>query len=258
VQPVLFTLGRHNSDIGIKKGSKMGSESVFTKCKTCGKDVSATAKTCPQCGAKLKKLSVIHWIGIVLLGLMIIGLLNSPDEDSTTNSASKIASSSKPTTQSLKSLMPEVQTLFIQAVVEHSGAYSGAKNELQQSAMRDQRKAAISSTLGGYVVSSWIGTINKLETNSEGKAILSVRVAPDIEIKTWNNALSDFASNTLIEKGTPVFNSLFDLAEGQKVEFSGRFFPSETDFIEETSMTISGSMTNPEFLFQFKSVTKIN
>lgn len=108
----------------------MGSESLFTKCKSCGKDVSATAKTCPQCGTKLKKLSVIHCIGIVLLGLMTIGLFNSPDDDSTTNSADKIASSSKSTTQSLKSLMPEVQTLFIPAVVEHSGAYSGAKNEL--------------------------------------------------------------------------------------------------------------------------------
>ena len=65
----------------------MGSESVFTKCKACGKYVSATSKTCTQCGAELKKLSVIHWIGIVALGLIIIILLNSPDEDSTTNSA---------------------------------------------------------------------------------------------------------------------------------------------------------------------------
>jgi hypothetical protein len=85
-----------------------------------------------------------------------------------------------------------------------------------------------------------------------------VRISPDIEIKTWNNALSDIASNTLIEKGTPVFNRLFDLSNGQRVRFSGAFLPSDSDFIKETSMTIDGSMRNPEFLFKFKSVSPIN
>lgn len=154
--------------------------------------------------------------------------------------------------------MPEDQLRFIGVVTEYVSGFKAAKNELQQSAMRDQRKEGILSTLGGYSVSSWVGTINQLETNTEGKAILSVRISPDIEIKTWNNALSDMASNTLIEKGTPVFSSLFNLSSGQRVKFSGSFFPSETDFIEETSMTIDGSMRDPEFLFRFKSVTPIN
>ena len=236
----------------------MGSDSLFTKCKTCGKDVSTSAKACPQCGAKLKKLSVVHWIGIVFSGLIIIGILNSPDNHSLPNPSGSSVTSSKTTAQSLKSQMPEEQLRFVQTVAEHAVVYSGAKNELQQSAMRNQRKIDVSSSLGGYSVSSWVGTINQLETNSEGKAILSVRISPEIEIKTWNNALSDIASNTLIEKGTPVFNSLFDLSNGQRVKFSGKFFPSETDFFEETSITIDGSMRNPEFLFQFKSVTPIN
>ena len=105
--------------------------------------------------------------------------------------------------------MPEDQLRFIGVVTEYVSGFKAAKNELQQSAMRDQRKEGILSALGGYSVSSWVGTINQLETNTEGKAILSVRISPDIEIKTWNNALSDMASNTLIEKGTPVFSSLF-------------------------------------------------
>ncbi len=236
----------------------MGSESMFTKCKTCGKDISKSAKACPQCGAKQKKLSVIHWIGIGFLGLIIIGIINSPKNKTQSTEPNAIASISPAKAKSIESQMPEEQIRFVRNVSEYATSFRGVKNELQQSAMRDQRRAAISTFLGGYSVNSWVGTINQLETNTEGKAILSVRISPNIEIKTWNNALSDVASNTLIEKGTPVYNNLFSLSKGQRVMFSGTFFPSESDFIKETSMTIDGSMRNPEFLFKFKSVTPIN
>ena len=236
----------------------MGSESLFTKCKACGKEISKSAKSCPQCGAKQKKLSIIHWIGIVFVSLIMIGVINAPDNKNPPSESNAKAPTPQTKSQSLESHMPEDQLRFIGVVTEYVSGFKAAKNELQQSAMRDQRKEGILSTLGGYSVSSWVGTINQLETNTEGKAILSVRISPDIEIKTWNNALSDMASNTLIEKGTPVFSSLFNLSSGQRVKFSGSFFPSETDFIEETSMTIDGSMRDPEFLFKFKFVTPIN
>ena len=188
----------------------MGSESLFTKCKTCGNGISKPAKVCPQCGSKQKKLSVVHWIGTVFLGLILIGVINSPDNKATSNDSNSNTAISQTTARSLETQMPEDQLRFVQAVTEYATEFRGAKNELQQSAMRDKRKTEISSSLNDYSVSSWIGTINQLETNTEGKAILSVRISPDIEIKTWNNALSDMTSNTLIEKGTPVFNSLFE------------------------------------------------
>lgn len=236
----------------------MGSESLFTKCKTCGNGISKSAKVCPQCGSKQKKLSVVHWIGTVFLGLILIGVINSPDNKATSNDSNSNTAIFQTKARSLETQMPEGQLRFIQAVTEYATEFRGAKNELQQSATRDKRKKFISSSLNDYSVNSWIGTINQLKTNTEGKAVLSVRISPDIEIKTWNNALSDMAYNTLIEKGTPVFNSLFDLSNGQRVKFSGSFVPSEDDFIKETSLTIDGSMRKPEFLFKFKSVKPIN
>ena len=41
----------------------MKSESLYVKCKSCGKDISKSASACPHCGAKQKKLKVIHWVG---------------------------------------------------------------------------------------------------------------------------------------------------------------------------------------------------
>ncbi len=155
-------------------------------------------------------------------------------------------------------LPPKDQNQFIEVVSEYVRKYPSANNQLQQSALRDQRKVSISRSLKNYKISSWVGTINDLQTDTEGKAILSIRISPDIEIKTWNNSLSDIGSNTLIEKGSPVYEKLFSLSAGKKVEFSGNFIKSKLDHIKETSLTIDGSMSNPEFLFKFKSINLID
>ena len=231
----------------------MGSENLFSKCKTCGKEVSKTAKACPHCGEKLKKLGVIQWIGIVLLSLFVIGII-TPDKIEQSNSSKSITKISAKTKEQPVVTMPADELQFIKTVEKYILSFRGAKNELQESALRDQRKDDIAKTISGRVASSWVGEINQLETNMEGKAILSIKISPDIEIKTWNNAFSDINANTLISKGSALYSSLLELSLNQQVVFSGSFFRSQTDYVEETSMTIEGSMSNPEYLFKFKSV----
>ena len=232
----------------------MGSENLFTKCKTCGKEVSKRAKACPHCGEKLKKLGVIQWIGIVLLSLFVIGIIIAPDKKEQSNSSESITKISAKTKEQPVVTMPADELQFIKTVEKYILSFRGAKNELQESALRDQRKDDIAKTISGRVASSWVGEINQLETNMEGKAILSIKISPDIEIKTWNNAFSDINANTLISKGSALYSSLLELSLNQQVVFSGSFFRSQTDYVEETSMTIEGSMSNPEYLFKFKSV----
>jgi len=232
----------------------MGSENLFSKCKTCGKEVSKTAKACPHCGEKLKKLGVIQWIGIVLLSLFVIGIIITPDKIEESNSSKSITKISAKTKEQPVVTMPADELQFIKTVEKYILSFRGAKNELQESALRDQRKDDIAKTISGRVASSWVGEINQLETNMEGKAILSIKISPDIEIKTWNNAFSDINANTLISKGSALYSSLLELSLNQQVVFSGSFFRSQTDYVEETSMTIEGSMSNPEYLFKFKSV----
>jgi hypothetical protein len=58
----------------------MPSDSLFIKCKSCGKSVSKSALKCPDCGKILNKLSAVHWVGIALVGLFVIGIINSPDK----------------------------------------------------------------------------------------------------------------------------------------------------------------------------------
>ena len=180
----------------------MGSESLFTKCRACGKEIAKSAKSCPKCGAKCRRLSFFHWMVIAFFALIMFAFVEAPDSETVSErSVSEVRQSLvQANSQDLK--IPEEQALLLNVIAQSASSFRGAKNELQQSAIRDQRKSAISAALGGYTVQSWIGTISQLQTNSEGKAILSVRISPNVEIQTWNNAVSDMMSNTLIEKGS--------------------------------------------------------
>ncbi len=111
----------------------------------------------------------------------------------------------------------------------------------------------------GATVSGWLGTIDDLSTNSEGKATVKIKLpcdAPaDIVVMTWNNALSDINDNTLIPQSSKLFDALSDIGDGKAVKFGGNFISSEKDGYEESSVTESGSMGSPEFILRFSSVT---
>ena len=237
----------------------MASESLFKKCKKCGKDISKTAKSCPQCGDKKKKMTVFHWVGVVLLGSVLIGTLDPLEGQTSSPTEGDLeASPTHINERSVAAQSQEEQRRFVKIASYYAEKFRNSKNELQESRVREQRREAIASNLYSRSISSWVGKISQLETNTVGKAILSVQIAPDVDIQTWNNAFSDLAANTLIEKDSQVYNSLIDLSNGQYVKFSGSFLSSERDFVKEASVTIRGSLTNPEFLFKFSSVEKVN
>ncbi len=230
----------------------MKSDSLWTNCKVCNENISRSSKECPKCGAKLKKLSILHWIGIVFFLLFLIVLANPSAKTNKSNDGMTRVSSSDSASQ-----LSKEQKDFVAVVTQNMAAFQDAKNELQQSVLKDQRRAGLSKALNSRTVTSWVGNISKLETNTEGNAILSIKISPNINITTWNNALSDIASGTLIDKSSRLYNDLLDLSIKDKVAFSGSFFPSPDDFIEENSITIEGSMLDPEYLFRFTSVNQI-
>ncbi|CAQ82785.1 MULTISPECIES: zinc ribbon domain-containing protein [Photorhabdus] len=235
----------------------MSSDSLFKKCKACGKDVSKTAKFCPGCGVKIKKTNLIKILVLCIAILILIKMIVGWDEDDA-KFQSDTASGTKTVIKKHEVTIPSDQAEFIRIVSSFVDKYASAKNELQKSSLREQRREALADAFTQNSVNSWIGTIVELRTNNDGKAILSVKVSPNIELATWNNEFSDIRSGTLIEKDSAIYDELFSLSVGQKIEFSGYFFSSSIDSFEEKSMTTDGSMKNPEFLFKFFSVRTVN
>ncbi|UWU20156.1 hypothetical protein N2601_12715 [Rhizobium sp. CB3060] len=213
-----------------------------------------SAKACPHCGARRKRSGALKWVGGVFLAFVVIGAVagaNKPSDKTTSTSGTPMASASK------QSPLPASQRDFLAVVADYKERFRSASNELQQSALRDERRAAILKALASRLtVENWAGTLRNLETNTEGKAIITVRLASDVDVMTWNNSFSDVIHRTMIDKGTPLYAALMNMSVGDPVIVSGSFIPSDQDGMLETSVTIDGSMTAPEFLFQFSKISK--
>jgi hypothetical protein len=150
--------------------------------------------------------------------------------------------------------IPANEKEFILAVQQGQAAFRSAPNEMAQGGTRSKRRIAICQSLPQISVSAWVGRIDTLSSNSDGKGVLEISLAPDIRVKTWNNDFSDSASHTLIDPSSSLFGIVSQMRKGDQVVFSGAFFPSDVDCVTETSMSLQGSMTDPEFLFRFLSV----
>ena len=153
--------------------------------------------------------------------------------------------------------MPTAEQEFILAVQQGQAAFLAAPNEMAQGGTRFQRRLAICRSLPALAVADWVGQIAQLSSNSDGKGVLQISLAPDIRVETWNNDLSDIGSDTLIDPSSPLFSTLMRMNVGTQVLFSGAFMSSNVDCVNEHSMSLEGSMTDPEFGFRFTSVRSI-
>ncbi|MEI3806637.1 hypothetical protein V6R85_19135 [Agrobacterium sp. CCNWLW32] len=217
-----------------------------------------SAKACAQCGARRKRFSALKLMvggfAALVIATAIFGSAE-PQRGAVADNGKTAASAS--TVKSTVTPFPQQQASFIAAISDYKTRFDAAGNELQQSVLRDERRMAIVKAVGGQLhADGWSGTLRKLETNGDGNAVVVVRVAPNIDLATWNNAISDVLHSTLIEKGTPLYAALVNMSVGDKVKVSGNFIRAEADGLFEQSITIRGAMTAPEFLFKFTDISK--
>ncbi len=152
--------------------------------------------------------------------------------------------------------IPSDEAKFIAANVAAQSAARSAANEMAKGGVRADRKAAICQALPGLSVRSWVGRIDTLSSNSDGKGVLGISLGSGVGVKTWNNSLSDIGDNTLIQPGSALFRIVSGMKKGDTVVFSGSFIQSDIDCVKEGSLTLSGSMSEPEFLFRFNSAAR--
>lgn len=154
--------------------------------------------------------------------------------------------------------LPKDQALFVAIVSEAQSSGKKAENDMQLGGVKADRDAKLCQAIKSPSVKGWVGKVASVGANSDGKGVFVVEVAKDITLKTWNNALSDISSSTLIEPGTKLFNDAAALKKGDAVEFAGQFFreASNNDCLREASLSLSGKVKDPEFIFKFSSVAK--
>lgn len=153
--------------------------------------------------------------------------------------------------------IPTDQRAFNSAVEHFREAYDKASNDLAKGAQRPKRGKAICATLRKRKAVNWTGFVTELTSNGDGYGVLTVKTGDKITVGTANNALSDIGSDTLIKPESPVLDQAAGLAVGQAVRFSGTFIADKVDCAKEMSVTLSGSMDEPAYLFRFSKVEPI-
>jgi hypothetical protein len=167
------------------------------------------------------------------------------------------AAERKHQTGSTKFMMPADEAAFIAASQRALAQYNTAPNDMLKGSSRPVRARAICEAVPNKQAVWWIGKVTKLDTNGDGKGVLYVEIAPSISVDTWNNDISDAEDNTLINPASALFARVSQLRLGQFVRFNGDFPDSDTDCVKESSLTLEGSITEPEFIIRFSSVSAI-
>ncbi|WP_445157410.1 hypothetical protein [Halomonas sp. E14] len=151
--------------------------------------------------------------------------------------------------------MPEGQAGFIrvmeQAAADYEEALRQGANDLRLSRIDRQRRDESRQYTDQGHVTDWVGVLDHMGTNREGKAYVQIWTGDMVSFKTWNNALSDIQAGSLIPQDSPIYDALMDLPLDTPVRFSGRI-------VDEASVTEHGSVTQPEFIVVFSSIEPIN
>lgn len=195
---------------------------------------------------KPKKPFYKSWTFWLILVVLVIAF-NSGDKDGATPSVKASSQTAVP--------QPELQAQFVGTVGEAQSKARSAENDMQLGGIKAARDKKLCSQLKSRSVKDWIGKVQRVGANSDGKGVFSVEIAKDLEVKTWNNSFSDVLHETMLTPGTPLFNTAAALKKGQMIKFSGTFFSgSEGDCLAEGSLSLSGKVKDPEFIFRFTAI----
>jgi hypothetical protein len=195
-------------------------------------------------------------VPVLLLASIPLGLAVLQHLKSATATAPVVASAPAPAPPPAVR-MPDDERAFLTVVVSGRQTFNAGRNELAKGSARPLRASAICNAITPGPVDSWVGKVAHLSTNGDGKGVLAVEIGPNIFVKTWNNAVSDIGDSTLLEPGSPVYRRALSLRRGQRVQFSGTLFANETDCVRESSLTLEGSLTKPEFIFRFSDLSPL-
>ncbi len=146
----------------------------MTKCKTCNTDVSVKAKSCPNCGAKIKKpvyKKWWFWLVVIILFFVIIG--SSGGDDDTTETTVSDAVVLNTDTEKIEITTKENDSISLGKI----NALASAKSYLRVSAF------------------SYNGLIEQLEF--EGYSSEEAKYAVDNCEADWNEQAAKSAKNYL-------------------------------------------------------------
>lgn len=152
-----------------------------------------------------------------------------------------------------KVTVPKAQQSFSDRVAKATQEYQDTDNELRMSkAITDRDKALCKATGGTF--EGWKATIHDIGSTGDGYGYIAIIIDEDIELSTWNNALSDIGDNSLIKPSNKLFDKLLDMSSGDTVTVSGTFLKDNGTCVKTSNMSEAFNATSPDFKVKFSSI----
>ena len=158
------------------------------------------------------------------------------------------------------------QKKFLDIIKKGQLKLKDVETDFQIGAVLSGRDKELNNFMISTSITNWIGTVKKVDSNSDGKGTLSIAFGKNnFYFRTWNNAFSDDLQaslggrKTLIDPDSDLYSVMGTLRKKDKVKISGTLFIDATSgYLEMQNFTKKSKIKSPEFTFAFDSIEKIN
>lgn len=169
-------------------------------------------------------------------------------------------------------VMPGHQAQLVNALKDARARYKAASsNQYLQDTIWNERERMLCDFVrtGGTSARDWIGRVKSVRdpwpfaNDPPGTwADVQVEIGPDIVLETGGGSIAekDRPDKTNIRKGTPLFNTVSTLRQGEAVVFSGQFVLRDDGerkgCLAPRGFTRQGRMDEPWMLFRFEQMAR--
>ena len=172
----------------------------------------------------------------------------------TPSSASSLATAEQLALNDTLLLAKAIEDQFLAILQDGKISYENTSDKELSLGARATRATDLCTLLGNDKEAiEWTGTISSVD-GSQGQRVLAVKLADGVTVGTMRSGVADHTDLPTIDPASDLFKTMSQMHVGERVRFSGQFFPSSADCIKETSPSESGSMTAPNFAITFTSV----
>lgn len=234
--------------------SRWGRQKAYLRatCSHCGLALAEEERECFECAEHLNgRLHPLCLGALVFISLFVVGFLlklSTHKQDFENFISAHLADEYK---------LPEQELSFIQQVTASRFEYRRAFGEGFLGEIREERAQKFQELLPNREVEQWRGRVEAVTYEQGHGYHLSLRIAPNIHLSTIENYTSEVNSHGLIDQDHPLFARMEMLSQGEEIEFSGRFYPSNKNFLAVHDCTSVKSIDYPEFLFRFSDLKQL-
>jgi hypothetical protein len=113
---------------------------------------------------------------LVLFIVAVIAIIGSHS----TSDGNQAAHEEQAQQQNLGPTLPSSEVSFIGIVTSAQDEARGTQNDMQKGGVKSSRDKAMCAAMTSLQVHDWVGTVKTIDSNSDGKGVLAVSIAPDV------------------------------------------------------------------------------